>query len=180
MKYIALLRGINVSGNNVIKMADLIKSFEKINFRNIKTYVQSGNVIFDYELIETAKLENKIEENISQTFGLSVKTIVRTSDELMEIINNNPFTKEQNVEFDKLHITLLSEEPEPTLVSALNINKEKNEIFKVISREVYLYCPNGYARTKLNNTMFEKKLNTSATTRNWKTIIKLLEISKKE
>lgn len=178
MRYIALLRGINVGGQKKIKMIDLKNMFESLNFINVKTYIQSGNVIFDYDTIETIKLANQIEKKINETFGFLVKTIIRTNEELRDIVNNNPFVKEPNIELDKLHVTIMLDIPEPSTVMFLDVKKEENEKFLIISRDVYLYCPNGYGRTKLNNAMFEKKLKTVATTRNWKTLNNLLEISK--
>jgi len=178
MKYIALLRGINIGRNKRIKMADLVKTFEALGFKKIKTYLQSGNVIFNYDSIDTAKIAENIEEKISQTFGFSVNVVIRTDDELESIVKGNPFIKEACIEHDKLHVTFLLDVPDPKAVLNLDINKAENEKFEVIGREVYLYCPNGYARTKLKNDMFEKKLNTVATTRNWKTTNKLLELSK--
>ncbi len=180
MKYIALLRGINVGRNKRIKMADLVKAFESSGFRNVKTYVQSGNVIFEHDSSSAAEIAENIEKIIGQTFGFSVNVFIRTESELENIVKLNPFIKETGIEFDKLHVTFLSDMPDPKAVLSLDINKDENEKFEVIGREVYLYCPNGYARTKLKNDVFEKKLDTVATTRNWKTTNKLLELSKSE
>ncbi|MBI5679508.1 MAG: DUF1697 domain-containing protein [Methanobacterium sp.] len=178
MRYIALLRGINVGRKNRIKMADLINIFESMGFKDVKTYLQSGNVIFNHDSIDTVKTARDIEKNITQTFGFEVNLIIRNEDELENIINGNPFIKESNIEIDKLHVTFLQERPETEIIQNLDINKDINEKFEVIDKEVYLYCPNGYARTKLTNNVFEKKLKTKATTRNWKTTNKLLQISK--
>jgi uncharacterized protein (DUF1697 family) len=178
MRYIALLRGINVGGQRIIKMTDLKDTLEANGFKNVKTYIQSGNVIFDYEPTDTKKLANQIEMKISQAYGFSVKTITRTQSEFESIINNNPFINEPNIDVDKLHVTFLLEIPRPNLASILDIKKEETEKFLIVSREIYLYLPHGYGNTKLNNSMFEKKLNTNATTRNWKTVNKLLELSK--
>lgn len=170
MRYVALLRGINVGGQKKIKMIDLKAMFESLEFKNVKTYIQSGNVIFDSDIINIIKLTNQIEQKISDTCGFLVKIIIRTDEEFRNIVNNNPFLKEPNIELDKLHVTLLSDIPDPSKVLFLDIKKEENEKILIISREVYLYCPNGYGKTKLNNVMLEKKINTIATTRNWKTI----------
>ena len=177
MRYIALLRGLNVAGQNKIKMIDLKNMLESIGFKHVKTYIQSGNVIFDYENIDTLKLANEIEKKVSETFGVLIKIFIFTKEELGNIVNNNPFVKEPNIELDKLHVTIMLDIPEPNLVLSLDIKKEENEKFTIISREVYLYCPNGYGRTKLTNSMFEKKFKTFATTRNWRTINNLLEMA---
>lgn len=180
MRYITLLRGINVSGQKKIKMIDLKNLFESLGFKNVKTYIQSGNVIFDYNHIDIRKLANEIENKISETFGFFVNTIIRTDEELRNIINNNPFLKEPNVEIDNLYVTFILDIPDPRTVMLLEAKKEENEKLVIISNEIYLYCPNGYGRTKLNNVMVEKKLKTVATTRNWKTLNNLLEISKQD
>ncbi|MGB9978646.1 DUF1697 domain-containing protein [Methanobacterium sp.] len=177
MKYIALLRGINIGRSKRIKMAYLVKAFESLGFKNVKTYVQSGNVIFEHESNDTSKIAESIERKISQTFSFSVNAVIRTKDELEDIVKGNPFIKESDIELDKLHVTFLSDTPDSKAALDLDIVKAENEKFEINGREVYLYCPNGYARTKLKNDMFEKKLNVVATTRNWKTTNKLLELS---
>jgi uncharacterized protein (DUF1697 family) len=158
-------------------MADLVKIFESLGFKKVRTYLQSGNVIFEYDSNDASKIAESIERKISQKFSFSVNVIIRTEDELENVVNTNPFIKEANIELDKLHVTFLLNMPELKTVLNLGINKAENEKFEIIGREVYLYCPNGYARTKLKNDIFEKKLNTVATKRNWKTTNKLLELS---
>lgn len=174
MKYIVLLRGINVGGKNKIKMSELKNMFESINYKNVKTYIQSGNVSFEYDSGNIINLSNQIEKKIIETFGMYVKTVIRSEEELKNIVNGNPFVNEINIEMDKLHVTFMADIPDPNLVSLLDIKKESNEKFLINSREIYLYCPNGYGRTKLNNGMFEKKLEVMSTTRNWKTINNIL------
>jgi len=176
MRYIVLLRGINVGGKNKIKMIELKNMFESLNFKNVRTYIQSGNVIFDYKPTKTVDLANFIEIKISETFGFFVKTIVLMDEELRNIVNNNPYINDPNVELDKLHVVFMLDTPDPKLVLLLDVKKEENEKFLMISREIYLYCPNGYGKTKLNNVMFEKKLKTVATTRNWKTINNIVQL----
>ncbi|MGZ7119040.1 MAG: DUF1697 domain-containing protein [Methanobacterium sp.] len=177
MKYIALLRGINIGRKNRVKMADLVKTLESSGFENIKTYLQSGNVIFKCNSADTEKIAEDIKRKISQTFGLSINVIVRRDEELENIINSNPFIKNPEIERNKLHVTFLNEKPDKENISNLDINKGKNEEFEVNNKEIYLYLPNGYARTKLTNNLWEKKFNTIATTRNWKTVNKLLELA---
>ncbi len=177
MKYIALLRGINIGRNKRIKMADLVKTLESLGFKNVKTYLQSGNVIFEHDSSDIAEIAESIERKISETFSFSVDVIIRTNDELERVVKGNPFIKELDIELDKLYVTFLSDIPDPKAVLNMDIDKAENEKFEIIGREVYLYCPNGYARTKLKNDAFERKLNTTATTRNWKTTNKLMELS---
>ncbi len=122
--------------------------------------------MFDSTIIDPINLANQIEEKINKTFGFLVKTIIRTAEEIRCIINDNPFTKEPNIEIDKLHLTLLIDIPDSSIVELLDVKKEENEKFIIVAREVYLYCPNGYGNAKLTNSLFEKKLKTVATTRN--------------
>lgn len=173
--YIALLRGINVRGKR-IKMARLKKCFEQMGFNDIKTYLQSGNVIFNHNSSDIAKMTVAIEKNLIQTFGFRVDVIIRTNNEFKSILDGNPF-KDADIEPDKLYITYLKDWPDKKTVLDLYINKDENEMFEVKGREIYLYLPNGYARTKLTNNVFEKKLKTIATTRNWKTVNKLQELA---
>jgi uncharacterized protein (DUF1697 family) len=133
---------------------------------------------FNYEPVNIQELAAKIEHSINQTFGFPVTIIIRTPDELEKIINHNPLLPDPNIAPDKLHVTLLLDQPDLKLLSGLDFKKDENERFTISGREVYLYCPNGYGNTKLTNNIFEKKLNTKATTRNWKTMNKLLELGK--
>ena len=180
MKYIALLRGINVGRHKRIKMAELIDIFESLGFEGVKTYLQSGNVVFESEAADESEIRWDIESKISETCGFHVDIVLRTGDEWENIFSSNPFIKDADIEVDKLHVTFLSDIPDEKAVFNLDINKDENEKFEVSSREIYLYCPNGYGRTKLKNDVFERKLKGVATTRNWKTVTKLLELSKSE
>lgn len=178
-KYISILRGINVGGTRKIPMTGLKSALEKAGFQEVQTYIQSGNVIFDSEETEARILEEKIQEIIAATFGFAdVPVIVRNSKEWAESIVNNPFLKENDPDIEKLHLTFLKELP-----SAENMEKIKSldflpDRFQIIGKDVFVYCENGYGRSKITNDFFEKKLKVSATTRNWKTVMKLHEIAK--
>jgi uncharacterized protein (DUF1697 family) len=176
--YISMLRGINVGGHKTIKMPDLVALYESLGFQHILTYVQSGNVIFDTSERDAREIPNLIEEKIARMFKFKVAVLLRTPDELRQIIQDNPFMQEKGIDVGKLHVTLLSDIPaEPGLkkVSGLINGADK---FVVVNREVYLYCPNGYGGTKLSNDFFERKLAVAATTRNWKTVNALLNMAK--
>ena len=169
--YISMLRGINVSGQKKIKMEALKNLYESLNFKNVKTYIQSGNVLFDSKgssSLITKNIENKIKE----TFGFDVKVLIRTKDEFKKIIENNPF---KGKEIDKVYVIFLSEVPLIKPIDEINTIKDKTEEFFINSKEVYLYLPNNYGRTKLNNNFFERKLN--GTTRNLRTVNKLFEMT---
>jgi uncharacterized protein (DUF1697 family) len=177
VRCIALLRGINVSGRRTVRMTHLKRTVEQLGFGNVSTYLQSGNVIFDCRGAEAVQLGPHIEDKLSEAFGFTINVIIRTQQELEQIIDTNPLVGSADVVRDKLYVTFLADVPDKTVVSKLDITPGTDEKFAIVGKEVFLYCPNGYARTKLNNAAFEKKLRTVATTRNWKTINKLLAVS---
>ena len=176
--YVAMLRGINVSGHKMIKMEALRASFGALKLSNVQTYVQSGNVIFECADGSVAALSEKIERRILRDFGFSVPVFVRTAKEMAQIIKDNPFLKETAIDHSKLHVTFLSDAAPKMALETLQPLAAQSEQFHVIGREIYLYCPNGYGRTKLSNTAIEKKLSVGATTRNWKTVNTLLALAK--
>lgn len=175
--YISILRGINVSGQKRIKMEDLKRLYAGLGFINIQTYIQSGNVIFQSDKAETHDLELKISSRINQEYSFEVPVIVMETDVLKNIIINNPFTSYPGKDESFMHITFLSSEPEPDKISKLNEIKYPGEEFVLIGNAVYLYCPNGYGNTKLNNGFFENKLKVVATTRNIRTSGELLKMA---
>ncbi len=175
--YVAMLRGINVSGQKIIKMEQLRASFETLGFDQVDTYVQSGNVIFGASKTPLDQLLKKIKGKILSDFGFSVALILRTSEELKKIVDNNPFLKDSETDRSKLHVTFMSQPPSTFNLGKLAGLKSDSDRFHVQGREVYLYCPNGYGRTKLSNTAIEKLLAVEATTRNWRTVITLAEMS---
>ena len=171
--YISMLRGINVSGQKKIKMEALKNLYESLNFKNVKTYIQSGNVVFDSK-DSSSLITKNIENKIKETFGFDVKVLIRTKDEFKKVIENNPF---KGKEIDKIYVIFLSEVPLIKPVDEINTIKDKKEEFAIFSKEVYLYLPNNYGRTKLNNNFFERKLKVNGTTRNLRTVNKLFEIA---
>ncbi len=173
-----MLRGINVSGQKIIKMEELRASFETLGFQHVRSYVQSGNVVFEASKSSITSLSKKIGEKILSDYGFSVPLILRTSDEMKEIVGGNPFLKGRDVDRSKLHVTFLSGPPARSALGKLDALNGNPDEFHVKDREVYLYCPNGYGRTKLSNAAFEKLLSVNATTRNWKTVDTLAEISR--
>jgi len=175
--YIAMLRGINVSGHKLIKMQALRASFGALRFSNVKTYIQSGNVVFGAEDRSVAAVSKKIERRILRDFGFSVPVFLRTAKELEETIKRNPFLTDTAIDHSKLHVTFLSDAAPAPAVEVLQTLVMKPEQIRVIGRQIYLYCPNGYGQTKLSNTAIEKKLSVGATTRNWKTVNTLLAMT---
>ncbi len=176
--YIAMLRGINVSGHKIIKMEQLRASFAALGFGNVKTYIQSGNVLFEAKSDSMAGVAKKIEEKIVLDYGFSVPVFLTTPKRMEETIKRNPFLKSPDIDQSKLHVTFLSGDAPKTASEQLQPLAVKPEQFHIIGREIYLYCPNGYGNTKLSNTAIEKKLSVGATTRNWKTVNTLLAMAK--
>jgi uncharacterized protein (DUF1697 family) len=176
--YIALLRGINVTGHKIIRMEALRALFEALGYRQVKTYVQSGNVIF--EAGKDAKLAGKIEKKIMAEFGFNVSVLVKTPGEMAQVIRDNPFPKPAGIDDSRLYVTFLSAPAPPTAENALKGLATAQEQFHVGDREIYLCCPNGYGKTKLSNSAIEKKLGVVATTRNWKTVNALLALAQSQ
>ena len=176
--YIALLRGINVSGQKIIKIDELRKLFESLGFENVKTYIQSGNVVFKSQINRPEKIVKSIERKIKEVFSFDVTVIIRTHDELKKIIRTNPFLKNKPIE--RLYIIFLSNISDNENVEKLQPYKSKTEEFRIIGKEIYLFYPDGYGRSKLTNNIFESKLGVKATTRNCNTVNKLFEMSKEQ
>jgi uncharacterized protein (DUF1697 family) len=174
--YIVLLRGINVGGHARVKMDALRELFEGLGFEGVKTYVQSGNVIFR-SAKSASGLAKKIEDKMLSAFGIAVSVIVRTPEEVRSAIRNNPFLKQKDIDLSKLHVTFLSEAPEKAAWKRLDGLTSGRDQFRGSGREIYLYCPDGYGVSKLSNNAFEKLLSVRATTRNWNSVNKIYEMS---
>jgi len=178
-KYISMLRGINVGGQKRVKMADLKIVYESLGFINVKTYIQSGNVIFESTTSNVGKFKRNIEHNIEKAFGFYVSVIIRSKEEFESIIKRNPFVIQGSAEDDtKLLVTFLTDAPPESIAKTVQQFVTKPEGLVVRGKEIYLHCPNGYGKSKLSNSFLERKLSVTATTRNWKTVKKLYELSK--
>jgi uncharacterized protein (DUF1697 family) len=176
--FIAILRGINVSGQKKILMADLKILFEDLQFCEVQTYIQSGNVVFKTATkLSDIKLADKIEKAISKKYNFEVPVITRTKEEIEKLIAINPFSKKKNIDLKKLHVTFLSALPKKENVASINKTDFSPDQFNIEGKEIYLHIPESYGETKLSNTFFEKKLKVTATTRNWNTVNKLLEMT---
>ncbi|MCX6188156.1 MAG: DUF1697 domain-containing protein [Bacteroidetes bacterium] len=175
--YIAMLRGINVSGHKAIKMEALRSFCETLGFTKVQTYIQSGNIIFNFSNAPCADLEKKIARKILEEFHFEVPVIVMEAEVVRKVSKNNPFTNERNLDLTQLHVTFLAEEPKQAVVSKIKADDYAPDEFVVDGKTVYLYCPGGYGKTKLSNSFFESKLNVKATTRNWKTVNALVALA---
>lgn len=177
MKYIVILRGINVSGQKKIIMKDLKQLVEKTGCSDVVTYIQSGNVICDYDG-DDVTLKADIEQGISNQYGFDVPVQVRTPADYALIIDQCPFGEVDLVaDGTKVLLTFLADVPNDEDSAHLMTFVKAPEQLVIKDQHVYLYCPNGYGRSKLSNVFLEKKLKVQATTRNWKTVNKLYELS---
>ncbi|MCG2419332.1 DUF1697 domain-containing protein [Aequorivita sp. F47161] len=170
--YIALLRGINVGGHKKLKMSDLKLLFEGLGFKDVVTYIQSGNVIFS--AAEEKGLSEKISNEITNKFGWEVPVLVKTADAIAKILADCPFEETKKTE---AYYMLLASPPKKELMVAVREINYPNEEFVLTQDCVYIYFGNGYGRAKLNSNFFEKKLKVAATTRNYRTLAKLVELA---
>ncbi|MGI8556119.1 MAG: DUF1697 domain-containing protein [Pyrinomonadaceae bacterium] len=176
MKYIAFLRGINVGGKNKIKMETLREVFEHaLGYKNVKTYINSGNVIFETAKTNDVKLAAKIETAIEKEFALKIKVIVRTIDEIESIIENNPFAGQFENDKD-LHVFFLDEELLAEKRELLLSNNNENEMFVVQNREIFCLLRVSVLDSLMGKDYIAKKLKVSATARNWRTVNKILKL----
>jgi len=173
--YIAMLRGINVSGQNIIRMEDLRRICTKLGFRNVETYGQSGNAVFLAKGMPPSTLANHTTAALRDDLGLSVPVLIKTVDEIGDVVAGNPFPRETGIDVTKLHVTFLSAPVPARALKNLEALPKQSDQFRVGRREIYLYCPDGYGRTKLSNAALEKALSVVGTTRNWRTVTALLD-----
>ena len=177
-KKIAILRGINVGGKRKILMADLRQLFEKLGFSNIATYIQSGNVIFEATNRSTdIEMATEIEKAILEEYGFVVPVIVKSKEEIVRAVEYNPFYQDKEADIKALHLTFLKESPSSENLAKTATYDYSPDKFVIKDKSVFIFCEGKYHKSKLTNNFFEKKLKVAATTRNWKTVLKLLELS---
>jgi uncharacterized protein (DUF1697 family) len=173
--YVALLRGINVSGKNKLPMDDLRRIFEDAGCRDVETYIQSGNVVFAASDARARRAPHLVREAIAGGFGHHVPVVLRSAAELRKAFRANPFLAE-GPELKALHVAFLQEKPTTKQIGSLDPDRSPPDRFAVRGREVYLCLPNGVARSKLTNLYFDSRLGTTSTVRNWKTVTRLVEM----
>ena len=169
-RHVALLRGINVSGKNLIPMPALREAITAAGFTDVSTYIQSGNVIFSTPDLAEAEIVPRIEQAIAGRFGLSIPTVVRSEAELTRLVAHPPTDVPEG---GTLAVMFLGTTPTPEAVARLDPNRSPPDTWEVAGREIVLRCPNGLGRTKLTIDSFERVLGTVATARNWRSVVTL-------
>ncbi len=167
--YLSLLRGINVSGQKKIKMDDLKALYEDLGFSNVRTYIQSGNVVFE-SLLDRDTLAGKIQTAIMAQYGFEVHIVIRTTTEMQEVLACQPFTEAETAQ---LYVSFLDNLPTLERVETLKAFNFAPDILQIVGKTVYLRV-DSYGKTKLSNAFIESKLQVKATTRNWNTLNNLV------
>jgi len=177
--FVSLLRGINVSGQKKIRMADLRSLYEGLGFTGVQSYIQSGNVVFDAPVKGAGTLVERIEAAIQQAYAFEVPVVIRTHDELQQVVAGCPFG---SVDVDKdgtrVAVAFLSGEPTAAGVDSMAPMVVSPEKLVVVGCEAYLHYPDGMGKSKLTTALLEKRLGVTATARNWKTVLRLVELSR--
>lgn len=174
--HLALLRGINVSGHNMIKMDVLKAVLENAGFKNVLTYIQSGNVFVDSEEEHGASIGFKIKQEIFKELGLEVPVVVIGKEDLEACLKNNSFFKEKDCDTKKLYVAFLSKELQGSAINDLKMSQFKPDEAIIDKNKIFIKYAVGAGKTRLDQKYIEKKLNVVATIRNWNTVTTLLEM----
>lgn len=170
---LALLRGINVGGKNKLSMRDLAAIFESAGCANVRTFIQSGNVIFTAGSKMCDTLAARVASEISDRFGYRTPVILRTAEQLQQVVSGNPFPASADA---MLHVMFLADSPTPARIALLDPDRSPPDTFAVRDKEIYLRLPNGAGKSKLTNAWFDSRLATVSTSRNWNTVTSLLRM----
>ena len=170
-----------MTGHNSVKMTDLSSLFINLGFKDAETYIQSGNVIFsDPGDRAVSGLSEEIEKAIQDRFNYIVHVMIRTNQELSDLFSSNPYLGGTNFDPAKMAVLFLHEKPSDSQVQKVADIDYPPDKFKIIGRDIFIYCPNGFGRTKLYTNFFERKMGIAGTARNWKTITTILNIAEKK
>ena len=170
-----------MTGHNSIKMTDLSTLFKDLGFNDAMTYIQSGNVIFTgASFLNISEIATTIEKKILKRFNFNVPAMIRTVQDIKNLTPLNPFLQQENFDTSKMAVMFLHEKAtDAQIQKVINIDYPPDK-FKIIGSEIFIYCPNGFGRTKLYTNFFEKKMGVTGTARNWKTITTILQIAEKK
>lgn len=177
--FVSLFRSINVGGHKSIRMDELKDLYESLRLKDIATYIQSGNVVFSSDDADLAQLPGQIEDGFAQKFGFRAQVIVRTSAQLGDIIDSNPFQNQPMKESKWMAVLFLATRPDGAAQEDLLKTYPGPEELHIIGQELYVYYPNGIGRSKLTLSLIEKKLKTTATGRNWNTVLQLQKLTRR-
>jgi len=175
--YVSLLRGINVGGHKKILMADLRRTYDALGFAPVQTYIQSGNVVFRGAPGSAESVAQRIEEAIMADFGFQVRVMLRTAEELEDVVRGNPFLAE-GADPSRLHVTFLAEAASAQAMDEFASFRMGPDELRLVGREAYLHCPGGMGRTKLTPTFIERSFGSPTTTRNWRTVNTVLAMAR--
>jgi len=173
-RHVALLRGINVGGKNRVAMKDLTTAFVEAGCDEVRTYIQSGNVVFSASRSVADRVQETVSGTIRARFGLEVPVVTRSAAQFEAVVERVPWT--EDTEQGIVHVMFMRDAPSPKAVAALEPDRSPGDSFWVEGRELYLRLPGGVARTKLTNAYFDAALGTICTARNWRTVLKLQEM----
>ena len=176
MVHLCLLRGINVSGHNMIKMDALKTTLEAVGFQNVQTYIQSGNVFVDAEEENPAAVGFRIKQEIFKTFGHEVPVVVIGKADLEACLKNNPFLYENDLDTKKLYIAFVSNSLNSDSINNLKMSQVKPDEARIDGNRIYIKYAVGAGKTRFDQKYIEKKLNVTATIRNWNTVTHLLKM----
>lgn len=177
---IAFLRALNMAGHNLVKMKELEGLFSSLGYEDVKTYIQSGNVIFsDTGKEKKEVIARRLEKAISDRFNLNIEVMVRKVADLKGLAARNPFLDEGDFNPLKMAVIFLNKKPSGDSVKAMANVSYPPDKFHISGQEIFIYCPNGFGRTKLYTNFFEKKMGIRGTARNWKSVMAILEIAGK-
>lgn len=174
--HLALLRGINVSGHNMMKMEALKTMLENIGFTNVRTYLQSGNVFVDTEEESASKVGFIIKQEIFKVFGHEVPVVVITKEDLELCFKNNPYLKEKDIDTKKLYVAFVSVTLKKESINDLKISQFKPDEASIDGNRIFIKYAVGAGKTRFDQKYIEKKLNVTATIRNWNTVTNLLNM----
>jgi uncharacterized protein (DUF1697 family) len=174
--YVSLLRAVNVGGRS-IPMSRLREVYSELGYDDVRSYIQSGNLVFHASQRSEAAVTSAIEAAIADEFGLAVRVLVRSDAEMAKIARSHPFARQVSGKGTALYVTFLATKPAAPKVKSIDAARYAPDAFKVVGREIYAVYPNGYGRSKLSLPLFEKALGVEGTARNWNTVTKLAELS---
>lgn len=173
--YVALLRGINVGGRNKLPMKELTALFHDAGCSAVRTYIQSGNIVFDVGRRTAAEVAATVREGIATRYGYDIPIVLRSALELRAVLANNPFLHD-DPDPKHLGVGFLADEPTAEAIASLDPTRSDVDSFEVVGAEVYLHVPGGMGRTKLTTDWFDRRLGTVMTARNWRTVTALMEM----